>query len=177
LIILENKKKTNIRIVPIKKELLSVVINGEKHKLLLSKDAQPKFEQFIDNKINEFNKTLINQLPKKRKGEEIGELKRITLQNEDFDFIKHIKPKEKNEYGKIATIYSNLIYDNKKYDYDNKKYVTTHAKIRITQDAKNLYNAGIDNVIKTAINEITSTFERNGKLKRVHIYPEDIHLD
>ncbi len=40
--------------------------------------------EYLDNKVKEGVVELIERLPKKSKGEHKGELKRITIQDEDF---------------------------------------------------------------------------------------------
>ena len=53
-------------------------------KIRVAGDAKDKMAEYLDQAIEKAAKELINKLPRKSKGSEKGELKRITLQLEDF---------------------------------------------------------------------------------------------
>lgn len=53
-------------------------------KLRIDDESKPYFNQFIDQSIEKNIQLMINKLPRKRKGERVGEIKRITFQREDF---------------------------------------------------------------------------------------------
>lgn len=53
-------------------------------KIRISSDAKEKVHEYLDSKIEEGVKELIDKLPRKSKGKQKGELKRITLMPDDF---------------------------------------------------------------------------------------------
>jgi hypothetical protein len=62
------------------KELLK---EGEQ-KIRIAGEAKEKVAEFLDKAVEEAIKSIINKLPRKSKGDSKGELKRITIQAEDF---------------------------------------------------------------------------------------------
>ncbi len=56
--------------------------NGEK--IRIAGDAKDKVMQYLDEKVKEGVQELIQKLPTKSKGAKKGELKRLTLQPDDF---------------------------------------------------------------------------------------------
>ena len=62
------------------KELL---IEGET-KIRIAGEAKEKVAEFLDKAVETAIKDLINKLPRKSKGDSKGELKRITIQLDDF---------------------------------------------------------------------------------------------
>lgn len=62
------------------KELLTY----EDTKIRVAGDAKEKLAEYLDKAIESAAKELIDKLPRKSKGNEKGQLKRITIQNEDF---------------------------------------------------------------------------------------------
>lgn len=57
----------------------------EDKKIRISGDAKDLVHEYLDNAVAEAAKELINKLPRKSKGGHKGELKRITIQAEDFE--------------------------------------------------------------------------------------------
>jgi len=70
------------------KWILSSKVRGlfvfEDQKVRISGDAKDKVMEYLDKAVEKGVKELIDKLPKKSKGPEKGELKRITLQLEDL---------------------------------------------------------------------------------------------
>jgi hypothetical protein len=62
------------------KELL---VEGDT-KIRVAGEAKEKLAEYLDNAVKAAVKEIINKLPRKSKGEGKGELKRITIQAEDF---------------------------------------------------------------------------------------------
>lgn len=54
-------------------------------KIRISGDAKDKVNEYLDQAVENAVKDLINRLPRKSKGNSKGELKRITIQAEDFE--------------------------------------------------------------------------------------------
>ncbi|MHA1820349.1 MAG: hypothetical protein ACTSU2_15045 [Promethearchaeota archaeon] len=61
----------------------SLFVEGDT-KIRISADAKDKVWEYLDKKVEEGVKELINKLPRKSKGEKKGELKRITISPDDF---------------------------------------------------------------------------------------------
>jgi histone H3/H4 len=62
------------------KELLK---EGEQ-KIRIAGEAKEKVAEYLDKAVETAIKDIINKLPRKSKGDSKGELKRITIQAEDF---------------------------------------------------------------------------------------------
>lgn len=62
------------------KELL---VEGET-KIRIAGEAKEKVAEYLDKAVEKAVKELIDKLPRKSKGDSKGELKRITIQAEDF---------------------------------------------------------------------------------------------
>ena len=60
----------------------------EGQKIRISGDAKDKVMAYLDKMVEDGVKELIDKLPKKSKGAQKGELKRITLQAEDLGELK-----------------------------------------------------------------------------------------
>ena len=58
-------------------------VEGET-KIRISADAKDKVYEYLDKKVEEAVKVLIDKLPRKSKGDSKGELKRITILPEDL---------------------------------------------------------------------------------------------
>ncbi len=58
------------------------IVEGQK--LRISGEAKDKIMEYLDKAVEKGVKELIDKLPKKSKGPEKGELKRITLQLDDL---------------------------------------------------------------------------------------------
>lgn len=67
------------------KSLLVEGENADATKLRVSNDAKPLFARYLDNAVKNAVKAIIAKLPRKSKGDAKGELKRITLNAEDFN--------------------------------------------------------------------------------------------
>ena len=74
-----------IRSSIVKKELFVHKQGKQSIKIRISAGAMSKVMEYLDNKVDEGVKELIAKLPTKTKGEHKGELKRITILEEDFD--------------------------------------------------------------------------------------------
>jgi hypothetical protein len=68
-----------VRISKIKELLIE-----EGTKIRISGEAKEKVAEYLDTKVAEAVKALIDKLPRKSKGEKKGDLKRITILPEDF---------------------------------------------------------------------------------------------
>ena len=55
------------------------------NKLRISGEAKEAFYKYIDEKVDEALKSLVDKLPRKQRGKHKGELKRITLKLEDLE--------------------------------------------------------------------------------------------
>ncbi|MHA1729763.1 MAG: hypothetical protein ACTSWY_13695 [Promethearchaeota archaeon] len=69
----------------VKKELFQVKQGKNVTKIRISADAKDKIYKFLDSKVVEGVEELIAKLPRKSKGSNKGDLKRITILNEDFE--------------------------------------------------------------------------------------------
>jgi formaldehyde-activating enzyme involved in methanogenesis len=65
-------------------KIKDLMVEGDT-KIRISGDAKDKLAEYLDEAIAEAVKHLIEKLPRKTKGSEKGELKRITLQMTDFE--------------------------------------------------------------------------------------------
>lgn len=54
-------------------------------KIRISADAKPMVYEYLDNKVQEGVKELIDKLPRKSKGANKGDFKRVTIQERDFE--------------------------------------------------------------------------------------------
>ncbi|MHA1776197.1 MAG: hypothetical protein DRO88_10125 [Promethearchaeia archaeon] len=59
-------------------------VEGDK-KIRISGEAKDLVHEYLDKAVEAAAKELIDKLPRKSKGSSKGELKRITIQKEDFD--------------------------------------------------------------------------------------------
>lgn len=73
-------KAKYIRVSKIK----DLFVEGEQ-KIRISSDAKDLVHEYLDGKVEEGVKELIDKLPRKSKGKNKGELKRITLMPKDFE--------------------------------------------------------------------------------------------
>jgi hypothetical protein len=71
-------------------------------KIRIAGEAKGKVAEFLDQAIAKAVKEMINKLPRKSKGDNKGELSRITLQADDFGAAKEEKKEEKKAEPKKA---------------------------------------------------------------------------
>ena len=65
-------------------KIRELLIEGET-KIRVAGDAKDKVNEYLDKAVEAAVKELINKLPRKSKGQSKGELKRITIQEQDFE--------------------------------------------------------------------------------------------
>lgn len=64
-------------------KIRDLLVEGDA-KIRIAGDAKDLVYEYLDNAVEQACKDLIDKLPRKSKGDNKGELKRITLQTEDF---------------------------------------------------------------------------------------------
>ena len=64
-------------------KIRDLLVEGDT-KIRVAGEAKEKLAEYLDKAIETATKDLIDKLPRKSKGKEKGQLKRITLQTEDF---------------------------------------------------------------------------------------------
>lgn len=64
-------------------KIRDLLVEGET-KIRVSGDAKDDLAEYLDKAIEQAAKDLIDKLPRKSKGKEKGELKRITIKTEDL---------------------------------------------------------------------------------------------
>ncbi len=64
-------------------KIRDLLIEGEQ-KIRIAGDAKAKVAEFLDKAVENAVKELISKLPRKSKGDSKGELKRFTIQAQDF---------------------------------------------------------------------------------------------
>lgn len=65
-------------------KIRDLLIEGET-KIRVAGDAKDNVYEYLDKAVEAAVKELINKLPRKSKGQSKGELKRITIQRQDFE--------------------------------------------------------------------------------------------
>jgi histone H3/H4 len=65
-------------------KIRDLLVEGDT-KIRVSGDAKDKLAEYLDNAVAAATKELIEKLPRKSKGASKGELKRITIQQNDFE--------------------------------------------------------------------------------------------
>ncbi|WP_457919052.1 hypothetical protein [Candidatus Lokiarchaeum ossiferum] len=65
-------------------KIRDLLVEGET-KIRVAGDAKEKVNEYLDKAIEAAVKELIDKLPRKSKGSSKGELKRITIQTQDFE--------------------------------------------------------------------------------------------
>ncbi len=65
-------------------KIRDLLIEGET-KIRVAGDAKDNVYEYLDKAVEAAVKELINKLPRKSKGQSKGELKRITIQKQDFE--------------------------------------------------------------------------------------------
>lgn len=60
-------------------------VNGEEVKIRIAGNAKPMVYEYLDSAVEKAVQDLIDKLPKKQKGPQKGEFKRITLQKDDIE--------------------------------------------------------------------------------------------
>lgn len=64
-------------------KIRDLLVEGDT-KIRVAGDAKDQLAEFLDKAVEKAAKELIDKLPRKSKGTEKGQLKRITIQAEDF---------------------------------------------------------------------------------------------
>jgi hypothetical protein len=133
-------------------------------KLHVSGDTKEIFVEFFDNMIKEAVKQLIDKIPRKSKGDEKGELKRITIFREDIEssFYK-LQPIKQSTLIRSATIRKELLHDG-------------DTRLRVSRDDIPYFNAYIEKRVKEAMNQLIDRLPISNKtheIKRVTFQVED----
>lgn len=143
------------------KPLLKVKEGNEEIQLRVGQDARKDFCEFIDSVVDQQLKWLIDDaIPKKPN----GDLKRITIQSEDFiDVFSKSKPKA--NYLKSSAIKEKLVYG--------------EQRLRVAQNAKPDFNRYINESVEIAIKRVIwklphgTKGSHKGELKRITFHEED----
>ncbi|MHA1766270.1 MAG: toll/interleukin-1 receptor domain-containing protein [Promethearchaeota archaeon] len=153
------------RISRIKSELL---FDGD-IKIRLAGEAKPLFAYHMDIRIIDAIREIIDQLPRRTRGESKGQLKRITIMKRDFDNFEIDKNFQASRYLYIGKIRSELLFDG-------------DIKIRLSKDAKDLFDQLIGTRIKNGVRELINRLPRStkgqskGELKRITIMVKDFDI-
>ena len=153
------------RITRIKSELL---FDGDT-KIRLAGDAKPLFSYHIDIRVIDAIREIIDQLPRRIRGQSKGQLKRITIMKRDFDHFDIDRSIVVSRYLYIGKIKSELLFDG-------------DIKIRLSSNVKNLFGQFITGKVNNTVKELISKLPRRskgqskGELKRITIMVKDFDI-
>lgn len=92
----ENKSEETYSAEFVKPSKIKKLLFDGEQQIRVSKVGKVELMKYLDNAVVDAVKAIINKLPRKSKGENKGELSRITIMPEDFQ-EKEVKPESESE--------------------------------------------------------------------------------